>query len=234
MLITPELKVALRQFFTQDSRERMVFLHGDINEETMVVSLCNMTVPPQVSSSGTVEIDDDYDPVKYFDYHDELKARHKEHPFIGQAHSHAGGAHHSSRDDNSDSLHGTDGEMFGDRIMFVSITTSGVRANNDFRCDIVVTPRGMPQYNIVHEDVEWKFLADSSAVEKMLEGTEERVSVAKTTTTKTGSGAPRSVGPKPTQGKKEKDDNYKRRLDSWKGRMAKWEKDNKETSGSKN
>jgi len=176
VLITAEVKVALREFFLRDSRERMAFLHGDIDEENLVVTIRDITIPPQVSAPANVDLNQEYDPAKYFDYHDELKARHKVHPFVGQAHSFTGGGHHSPRDDNTDSLHGTEGQKAGGRTMFVAVTCSSIRARDEFRCDIVVTPPGMPQYNIVHEDVDWSFLADSKKIAEMLMGSEERVS----------------------------------------------------------
>jgi len=178
VLVTPEVRVALREFFTKDSRERMAFLHGEIDEKRLVLTVKDITIPPQISAASTVDLDTDSDPEAYFEYHDELMAKHKVVPVIGQAHSFTGGAHHSPRDDGNDVLLASIGQREGGRTMFLSITTSSLKAKDDFRCDVVVTPPGMSHYNIVHEDVEWRFLADSKEVTRMLEGSEERVKYA--------------------------------------------------------
>jgi hypothetical protein len=174
LYISPEVKVAMNKFFNASYEERVVYLHGVIDDADNSARITAISVPPQRCSGGSVEHpDSETDPRKFLIWNDKFLALHRTLPRIGLAHSFSGGAHHSGRDDNTDSLIATEGAKCG-RKLFFSITTGNKGSTAaSFRVDCVLSPH--PSINIMFEGVEYYYWADADAVAKMLEGAEDMI-----------------------------------------------------------
>lgn len=168
--VEPDVYFAIRRFFGQSTMERLIYLHGEVDNEERAGYVRNITIPPQISEYSTVELNTDHD--DYFEWHNAYKAKCEKMPVIGMAHSFSGGAHHSSRDENTDALFGEEGFDRGDRWFF-SVTAHSGKKDNDFRVDAVYTPAegeetmfDAKQLAIV--DVGWGYDLDEDFITEMI------------------------------------------------------------------
>jgi len=178
LYIRPEVMLALKRFFAGSTKERLLYLHGEIDNATRHGFVRNLTIPPQTSEHSSVEIDEEHD--GFFDWHDEYTERCKENPVIGIAHSFSGGAHHSSRDENTDALFGEENADRGNEWFFSITATSGKKTGGDFRVDAIFTPLSEAVKEVFFnqlaiEEVGWGYDVDEEFIDAMLKDEDSMV-----------------------------------------------------------
>lgn len=177
LYIDPAVFVAIRRFFKGNVNERLLFLHGTVDNESRYGIVKSITIPPQTSEYSSVELNVDHE--DYFEWHDAYKARCEEYPVIGMAHSFSGGAHHSPRDENTDALFGEESLDRGNQWFFSATAHSGGKGT-DFRVDAIFTPndeavKSMFFKQIAITNIGWGYDVDEGLIRELLKDTDKLV-----------------------------------------------------------